>query len=147
MLAVPVFIVPGSLRANVGMLLNFYFHETNADEAGNGMSEFVDSLHEVFTDFGLIDTKRMFGGYGIYHSSLMFGLVADDVLYLKADKQSEHRFEERGLSPFLYEKSGKQVRMSYFMAPDEIFDDPELAREWAVLAFEAALRADKQKKK
>lgn len=111
------------------------------------MSEFVDSLREVFTDFGPIDSRRMFGGYGIYHSGLMFGLVADDVLFLKTDKQSEHHFEEKGLSPFLYEKNGKQVKMSYFLAPEEIYDDPAIAREWAVLAFEAALRADKQKKK
>ena len=111
------------------------------------MSEFVDSLHEVFTAFGAIDSKRMFGGYGIYHDGLMFGLVADDVLYLKVDKQFEQRFEERGLSPFLYEKNGKQVKMSYYLAPEEIYDDPDVAREWAVLAFEAALRADKKKKK
>jgi DNA transformation protein len=111
------------------------------------MSEFVDSLHEVFTDFGPIEAKRMFGGYGIYHSGLMFGLVADDVLFLKTDKRSQHRFEDKGLSPFLYEKSGKQVKMSYFMAPEEIYDDPQIARAWAVLAYEAALRSDSAKKK
>lgn len=111
------------------------------------MSEFVDSLHEVFADFGPVDSRRMFGGYGLYHSGLMFGLVADDVLYLKADQQSQHYFEEKGLSPFLYEKSGKQVKMSYYLAPEEIYDDPAIARDWAVLAFEAALRGDKKKTK
>lgn len=111
------------------------------------MSEFVDSLREVFTDFGPVEAKRMFGGHGIYHDALMFGLVADDVLYLKADKQSQPLFEEKHLSAFLYEKNGKQVSMSYFMAPEEIYDDPAAAREWAVLAFEAALRADKKKRK
>jgi DNA transformation protein len=111
------------------------------------MSEFVESLREVFNAFGPIASRRMFGGYGIYHSGLMFGLVADDVLYFKVDKRSQHVFEEKGLTPFLYEKNGKQVKMSYFMAPEEIFDDPEYAKEWAVLAFEAALRADKLKKK
>ncbi len=111
------------------------------------MSEFVDSLHEVFADFGPVDTRRMFGGHGLYHSGLMFGLVADDVLYLKADKQSQHHFEEKGLSPFHYEKSGKQVKLSYYLAPEEIHDDTVIAREWAVLAFEAALRGDKKKKK
>jgi DNA transformation protein and related proteins len=50
------------------------------------MSEFVDSLDEVVAQFGAISAKHMFGGYGIYHDSVMFGLVADDVLYLKADE-------------------------------------------------------------
>ena len=107
------------------------------------MSEFVDNLNEVFTLFGLIHTKRMFGGYGVYHDNLMFGLVADDVLYLKADDNSSNTFSRRGLSQFEYEKGSKKVKMSYYMAPEEIFDDPEKAREWASRAFEAALRSRK----
>ena len=38
-------------------------------------NEFIDFLHEVFEDLGPIQAKRMFGGYGIYHDGLMFGLV------------------------------------------------------------------------
>jgi len=49
------------------------------------MSEFVEYLNEVFADFGVIRYRKMFGGYGIYHNDLMFGLVADDQLYLKTD--------------------------------------------------------------
>ena len=107
------------------------------------MSEFVDSLEEVFALFGTIKARRMFGGYGIYHSGLMFGLVADDVLYLKADAKSVEVFSKQGLQPFMYEKRGKKIKMSYYLAPEEIFDDPEQAKAWAVLAFEAALRARK----
>jgi DNA transformation protein len=107
------------------------------------VSEFVDSLCEVFGAFGPIRSRRMFGGYGIYHDGLMFGLVVDDVLYLKADDASSGLFRERGLGCFRYEKAGKRVEMSYYMAPEEIFDEPELARQWALRAFEAALRNKK----
>jgi DNA transformation protein len=107
------------------------------------MSEFVDNLHEVFDLFGPISAKRMFGGYGIYHDGLMFGLVADDLLYLKADERSIDEFTERGLLPFEYDKKGKMVKMSYYAAPEEIFDDPEEAKEWAERAYDAALRGRK----
>lgn len=107
------------------------------------MSEFVDHLSEVFARFGPIRARRMFGGYGVYHDDLMFALVADDVLYLKADERTAALFAEQGLPPFEYEKAGKRMQMSYYMAPEEIFDDPDLAREWAVRAFEAALRSRK----
>lgn len=110
------------------------------------MSDFVDNLKEIFVLFGDVRARRMFGGYGIYHDDLMFGLVADDVLYLKADERSVAAFTERGLPPFEYEKNGKKMKMSYFTAPEEIFDDTEKAREWAVRAFEAALRGRKQKR-
>jgi len=111
------------------------------------MSEFVANLSEVFALFGPVRAKRMFGGYGIYHADLMFGLVADDVLYLKADEKSVAAFARQGLQPFEYEKGNKTIKLSYHMAPEAIFDDPETAREWAVLAFEAALRCRKPKRK
>jgi DNA transformation protein len=110
-------------------------------------SEFVGSLNDVFSLFGAIEARRMFGGYGIYHDGLMFALVADDVLYLKTDENSAGFFVEPGLQQFEYEKSGRKMRMSYYAAPEEVFDDPQLAKEWASRAYEAALRARKPKKK
>ena len=107
------------------------------------MSEFVEYLAEIFESFGEIRSRRMFGGYGIYHDGLMFGLVADDVLYLKTDSRSAPSFTERGLAAFEYIKQGKPTRLSYYQAPEEIFDDPDAARLWAVRAFEAALRSRK----
>ncbi len=107
------------------------------------MSEFVENLNDVFGQFGSIAVRRMFGGYGVYHDGLMFGLVADDVLYLKADEESVGRFIDLGLDPFEYEKNGARIKMSYYMAPESIFENPEQAKEWAALAFDAALRARK----
>lgn len=105
------------------------------------MSEFTRYLEEVFIEFGRISSRKMFGGYGIYHDGLMFGLVADDELYLKVDAEAKPIFEEHGLEPFTYEKNGKAMPMSYHLAPETIYDDPEEARHWAVIAYEAALRA------
>jgi len=107
------------------------------------MTEFVTHLNDVFERFGPIHAKRMFGGYGVYHQDLMFALVADDVLYLKADAESSAFFDQLGLSRFEYIKDGKMTRMSYYMAPEEIFDDADVAKVWAVRAYEAALRSRK----
>jgi DNA transformation protein len=104
------------------------------------MSEFVDHLSSVFAELGPIRTRRMFGGCGIYLGEEMFGLVADDVLYLKADDDSKQRFVDRGLGPFVYEKNGKPMQMSYYAAPEAIFDDPTAAKHWGQAAVEAALR-------
>lgn len=110
-------------------------------------SEFVENLHEVFALFGNIEAKRMFGGHGIYRDGRMFALVADDVLYLKADEESGSFFVELGLPQFEFEKNGKTTRMSYYCAPEEIFDDPAQAKAWADRAYGAALRAKRPKKK
>ena len=111
------------------------------------MSEYVAFLEEVFAQFGPIHPRRMFGGYGLFHKGLMFGLVVDDVLYLKADETLAPFFEERGLEPFQYEKQGKTLKMSYYMAPEEIFEDPAEAKGWALRSYEAAVRAKKPVKK
>lgn len=109
------------------------------------MSEFVEYLLETFSVFGDVRARRMFGGVGLFHQDLMIGLVADDVLYLKADSESAARFTDKGLTAFEYAKNGKTMKMSYFLAPEEIFDDPDEAKHWATLAFEAACRAKKSK--
>lgn len=105
------------------------------------MSEFVEYLKEVFIDFGQIQGRKMFGGYGIYHKGVMFGLVADDTLYLKADAEIAKLFEAKGLAPFEYGKGDKVVKMSYYLAPDEILDDPQEAAVWAQRSYEVAVRS------
>ena len=108
------------------------------------MSEFVGYLSEVFRLLGPIRSRPMFGGHGIFYDGFMIGLVSDDVLYLKTDKDTLPMFEGRGLHPFEYVKNGKRMKMSYSLAPEEVFDDAQIAKTWATRAYEAAVRAKKR---
>ena len=107
--------------------------------------EFIEFLHEVFESFGPIQAKRMFGGYGIYHDGLMFGLVIDNQLYLKSDAENLAFFEAQGLGPFIYNMKGKAVQLSYHQAPEAMLDERELAAQWAGRSWDAALRAQAAK--
>lgn len=111
------------------------------------MNDYIEYLKEVFSGLGVISAKRMFGGYGLYHDGLMFALIANNVAYLKADNENAEHFEELGLEKFQYEKSGKLMSISYYQAPDELFDDQEMAAQWARKSWEAALRGDQKKRK
>lgn len=104
------------------------------------MSEFVEFVKEIFQAFGLVTARKMFSGYGIYYDSMMFGLIADETLYLKVDKTTVPLFEAKDLTPFSYNKQDKVVKMSYYLAPAEIYDDPAEAIKWAKFALEAAYR-------
>lgn len=104
------------------------------------MSEFTQYLQEVFAPFGPISTRRMFGGYGIYHQGLMFALVVDDTLYLKTDAENVAHFQAQGLGPFAYPRQGKLVKLSYYLAPEEMLEDPEQALLWGQRAWAAAQR-------
>jgi DNA transformation protein len=108
-------------------------------------SEFVEYLLELFEPSGHVKAKAMFGGFGIYRRDLMFGLVAEDTLYLKVDEKSRPEFESKGLSPFVYKVKGKEFSMSYYKAPDEVLEDPAEMAQWAHKAYDAALRAAQKK--
>jgi DNA transformation protein len=110
------------------------------------MSEFVQSLSEVFERFGRIVARRMFGGHGIYHDGRMFALVIRDTLYLKSDAGNVADFDRLQLPPFQFERDGKTMTMSYRQAPAELFEDRDEAAQWARLAWEAALRSGQKPK-
>ena len=77
----------------------------------------------------------------------MFALVTDSVLFLKVDKENESYFKVRGLEVFTYMKKGKEFKMSYYQAPEEVLDEAEEMNYWANLAYSAALRAASKKRK
>ena len=102
--------------------------------------EFASYVVDLLQSVGPCESKRMFGGFGIFLEGLMFGLIADNVLYLKVDDENRQRFEDEGLLPFTYDKNGKSMQMSYSQAPEEAMESLEVMRDWGVSGFEAAMR-------
>lgn len=102
--------------------------------------DFLEYLRELFSDFGPIDTRAMFGGHGVYFDGRIIGVVIDEALYLKADAETRPAFEAAGCTPFVYESRGKTVAMSYWSLPAEAMDSPQAMLPWARRAVEAALR-------
>lgn len=100
-----------------------------------------EQIRELFTSFGHVAVKRMFGGAGIYAEGRMFALVHQGVIYLKVDAQNAPAFEREHLPPFTYAtKAGKRGVLSYRRMPDRLYDDPEELVAWARAALAAARR-------
>lgn len=102
---------------------------------------FLGLVTDAMRGLGPVTVKRMFGGAGIYAGGVMIGLVADDVLYLKADDTTKTSFEAEGLGPFVYDGKSKPISMSYWRVPERLYDDPDEMAEWARRALAVALRA------
>ena len=47
--------------------------------------EFVEYVLDQFAAWDDVSARKMFGGAGLYCDGVMFGLIADDVAYLKVD--------------------------------------------------------------
>ncbi len=103
--------------------------------------EFADYVVELLEPMGRVTAKRMFGGFGLYLDGLMFALIADDTLYLKADAGNRAVFAARVMPPFAYVRQGKSVALSYHAAPAEALEEPDDLLALARLAFAAALRS------
>ena len=94
--------------------------------------EFVEYVVERLSGWGEVSVRRMFGGAGLYRGGTMFGLVADDVVYLKVDDSNRDDFVQAGSAPFEpYPDKIKTTIRTYYEIPAEVLEDPaELAR-WA----------------
>ena len=104
-------------------------------------------MKEQMAGLGALSVRRMFGGAGVFSEGLMFALVVDDVLFLKADETTKPAFESEGLEPFTFgAKGGKRTVMSYWRAPARCLDDPDEMASWGRKAQNAARRASQKKR-
>lgn len=115
--------------------------------ASDTEKEFVTYVVDLMQSIGPVQARSMFGGHGIFLDELMFGLIADATLYLKADKETINEFSDKGLEAFTYIKKGKEYKMSYYQAPEEALEDSEEMITWANKAYNAALRAASKQRK
>jgi len=101
---------------------------------------FLDFVVEQLDGCGPIVTKRMFGGVGIYSADVFFAIVANDVLYLKADDETREEFERAGCAPFT-PYPGKPASMQYYAVPVSVLEDADELVAWGRKAIAAAVRA------
>jgi DNA transformation protein len=105
---------------------------------------------ELFSGMGPVEARRMFGGAGLYARGVMFGLIDDEVIYLKVDEALKADLVALGARPWIYTlakgpKAGVPQETSYWSLPEAALDDPEDACAWGqrALAVAEALKAAK----
>ncbi|KTB48198.1 TfoX N-terminal domain [Dehalogenimonas alkenigignens] len=54
--------------------------------------EFLELVLEKLAPLGAVTGRSMFGGFGVFHEGEMFGLISNDVLYLKADDSNREDY-------------------------------------------------------
>lgn len=102
---------------------------------------FVEYTVELLEKLGPVQSRSMFGGWGLYFRGRMFGLIADGQLFLKVDDVTKPDFQAAGCRPFVYEGGGKSMEMGYWTPPADAADDAYALLPWARRAVDAAQRA------
>jgi len=102
---------------------------------------FAEFLREQLAPLGRVTMRRMFGKTGVFCDGLMFGMVTDNMLYLRVDDRNRAAFKEaESVPPLSYEKKGGTIDLSFWRAPERLFDEPDELATWARVALAAARR-------
>ena len=102
---------------------------------------FAEFLREQLAPLGRVTMRRMFGKTGVCCDGVMLGMVAENTLYFRVDDHDRAAFEEAASYPPLnYEKKGSTINLSFWRAPERLFDEPDELVTWARAALAAARR-------
>ena len=102
---------------------------------------FAEFLREQLAPLGRVTMRRMFGKTGVFCDGLMFGIVTNNMLCVRVDDHNRAAFKEaESCPPLSYEKQGHTIDLSFWRAPDRLFDDPGELVTWARIALAAARR-------
>lgn len=105
-----------------------------------------DTLADLFSSFGPVQARRMFGGAGLYADGLMFAIEAGGTIYLKADGELAAVLGARGSRPFSYEAKGQVRTMAGFWSvPEAALDDADDLAALARRSLDVARAADAMK--
>jgi DNA transformation protein and related proteins len=106
---------------------------------------FVDFVVEQLEGCGVIATKRMFGGVGIYCGDIFFALIDNDILYLKVDDSNRDDFVREGCQPFQpYGPAGET--MGYYNVPAAVLEDADELTKWGRKAIAVATATKNRQK-
>jgi DNA transformation protein and related proteins len=93
----------------------------------------LDQLEEL----GGVTARSMFGGVGLYHRGIFFGIIARDTLYLKVGDANRADYARAKAAPFkpYPDRSGS---MKYYAVPVEILESALDLAAWARKAIAVA---------
>ena len=97
------------------------------------MSFVLDQLAEV----GDVAPKSMFGGVGLYHRGVFFGIIARDTLYLKVGDANRADYQRAKMKPFK-PYPGRQGTMKYHAVPLDVLESALELAAWARKAIAVA---------
>ena len=102
---------------------------------------FAEFLREQLAPLGRITMRRMFGKTGVFCDGVMLAMVRDDTLYFRVDDDNRATFKEaESFPPLNYEKKGGSIDLSFWRAPERLFDEPDEFVAWGRAALAAARR-------
>jgi len=98
---------------------------------------FKSFVLDQLADVGDVTPRSMFGGVGLYHRGVFFGILARDILYLKVDDSNRADYKRARMKAFR-PYPNRSGTMKYYAVPLEILESPTDLALWAGKAIAVA---------
>ena len=102
-------------------------------------AQYLDYVLEQLAGLERMNTRRMFGGVGLYSGELFFGLIDDDTLFFKTDESNAAQYQSRRMPRFMPPANRPMGPTGYHQVPADIIEDGETLVAWARQSVVVAL--------
>lgn len=103
----------------------------------------IAQAKNCFAALGAITTRSQFGGYGLLAEGVMFAVVAEGELYLRATASMEPAFRARGMVNMVYSKRGVPITLRYYWVDESLWRE---RNELVGLAWQAIREARREQR-
>jgi len=100
------------------------------DRLGSDSEAFQVQAVSKLAPLGGVTSRKMFGGFGIFHDGAMFGIVSGTSLFLKVDDTNIAEYQDAG--------SKQHAPMPYYAVPETIYARKASLHRWALKAIGVA---------
>ena len=84
----------------------------------------VERSRQRLAALGHIESRTQFGGYALAVEKVVFALVNDNALYLRASEALQAYAAQQPMQPLVFRKRGSAVCLNYFRVDEALWRDP-----------------------
>lgn len=106
----------------------------------------IEQSKHYLSSLGSIDVRTQFGGYSLSVDKLVFAVVAEGELYLRACEQWQVYIDDHQLLPLTFYKCGLPVNLNYYQVDATLWCNPAELQRFSFFALESARRQSVLKK-
>jgi len=98
----------------------------------------VERSRERLAPLGTIESRTQFGGYALAVERVVFALVNNDALYLRASEPLREYITQCPLEPLVFRKRGVLVSLNYYRVDDALWQEPAHLLRLSAASLETA---------
>ncbi|CAK9884621.1 MAG: Protein Sxy [Candidatus Erwinia impunctatus] len=81
----------------------------------------IEQACRELAPLGHIDCRSQFGGYSLSVDKVVFALISEGELYLRACEEAKQYLVERQMEPLLFDKKGIPVILDYYLVDETLW--------------------------